>query len=324
MATPAQAPEAAPAQAPEPGPAVRSRPVLSTLLLTLLVMVAFAGNSLLGRAALGRTSIDAATFTTIRVGSAALSTWLLARLRPGRPALAGDWASGAALWAYAAAFSFAYLDLPVGVGALLLFPAVQATMVVGGLLRGERIGPAQVAGLLLAMAGLALLVGPGIHGGHPGTHSSAAPPVLAALLMVVSGAAWGVYCLRGLGSAGPLEATAGNFIRASVLALGLSLVCHARLRLDPAGCTLAAVSGALASGPVYALWYRVMRGLKAVSAAGVQLSVPALSALGGVLLLGEALSWRMTAASVVILGGIALVLAGRVRAQAGRSGRSGR
>jgi drug/metabolite transporter (DMT)-like permease len=309
----------APAQRLHPG--VRTTPAFSTLLLTLLVMVAFAGNSLLGRAALGRTGIDAASFTTIRVGTAALSLLFMARLRRGNRAIAGDWVSAAALWGYAAAFSFAYLDLPVGVGALLLFPAVQATMVVGGLLRGERVGPAQAAGLLLAMAGLALLVWPGLHvgrlsGSGSAGSASAAPALFPSLLMVLSGAAWGVYSLCGLGVTDPVGATAGNFLRASVLALGLSLVFRSHLRLDPAGCAYAAISGALASGPVYALWFRTMRGLRAVTAAGVQLSVPALSALGGVVLLGETFSWRMMAASVVILGGIALVLAGRVGVRA--------
>jgi drug/metabolite transporter (DMT)-like permease len=285
-------------------------PALPTLLLTVMVMVAFAGNSLLGRAALGRTGIDPASFTAIRVGSAALATWGLVRLRPGRSAVSGDWGSAAALMVYAGAFSFAYVQLPVGAGALLLFPAVQATMVLGGLWRGERLGPAQVAGLLLALAGLVLLVRPGA-----AAAGSAPPPLTPALLMIASGAAWGVYSLRGLGSADPAGATAGNFLRASVLALGLGLACHARLHLDPAGCGYAVVSGALASGPIYALWYRTMRGLRAVTAAGVQLSVPVLSALGGVVLLGEAFSLRMMAASVVILGGIALVLADRAGAK---------
>jgi len=276
-------------------------PSAATLLLTFLAMAAFAGNSLLCRAALGRTGIDPASFTAIRILSAALATWVLVRIRRGPARRSGSWASALALFAYAAGFSFAYRTLPAGLGALLLFLAVQATMVLWGLRRGERLGRGQCAGLALALGGLALLLRPGL----------SAPPIAASLLMLGAGVAWGIYSLRGMGSADPGGATADNFLRAAPMALLLALACRGSLRLDAAGCGYAVLSGALASGLGYALWYWAMRGLRAATAASVQLSVPVLAALAGVVLLGEPLSLRMGLASATILGGISLVVLGR-------------
>jgi len=273
-------------------------PGAGTLLLTFLAMAAFAGNSLLCRAALRHTGIDPASFTAVRILSAALATWALVRIRRGPWRRSGSWPSALALAAYAGGFSFAYRTLPAGTGALLLFLAVQATMVLWGLRRGERLGRGQTAGLLLALGGLLVLLRPGL----------SAPPLPAALLMLGAGAAWGVYSLRGMGSADPDGATADNFLRAAPMAVLLCLACRGGLRLDPAGFGYAALSGAVASGLGYALWYRAMRGLRAATAASVQLSVPVLAALAGVILLGEPLSRRLGLAAVMILGGIALVL----------------
>jgi drug/metabolite transporter (DMT)-like permease len=294
-------------------------PTASTLLLAFLAMVLFAANSLLCRAALGghaiyplgRSAIDPASFTALRIASGALATWGLVRLRrggAGAPARAGSWPSAVALFAYAACFSYAYLALPAGLGVLVLFPAVQGTMVVGGLLRGERVSLAQVAGLILALGGLVLLVRPG------SAHGTL--PFPAAALMLAAGGAWGVYSLRGMGSPDPGGATAGNFLRAVPLALGLCLAGHAGLRLDAAGFGYAVASGAVASGLGYVLWYRTIQGLRAAAAAGVQLSVPVLASLGGVALLGEAFTPRMVLASAAILGGITLALQSR----AGKAG----
>jgi drug/metabolite transporter (DMT)-like permease len=282
------------------------RPSAATLALTLATMVAFAGNSLLCRAALGRTGIDPASFTALRLGSGALASWLLvqgvappgARFRRPRAPAAGSWVSAACLFIYAAAFSFAYRSLAVSTGALLLFPACQATLVAGGLLRGERPGPGAIAGLIVALGGLALLLGPG----------AAAPAPGAAALMLAAGAAWGVYTLRGMGTGNPDRATAGNFLRAVPLALALILGARGRLHLDPAGCAYALVSGALASGLGYVLWYRAVAGLRASAAAAVQLSVPVLTVLSGLALLGETLTPRLAGAMAVILVGVALVL----------------
>jgi len=274
-------------------------PTPGILLLTILTMVFFAGNSLLCRAALRHTGLDPASFTAIRILSAALTTWAIVRLRSG-PARArsGSWPSALALFAYAAGFAYAYRTLQAGMGALLLFLAVQATMVFWGYRRGDRLGPGQCAGLVLALGGLALLLAPGL----------TAPPLAGSILMLGAGVAWGVYSLRGMGSADPAGATADNFLRAAPMALLLCLASLGRLRLDPIGCGYALVAGAVASGLGYVLWYRAMRGLRAATAASVQLSVPVLTALAGVAVLGEPLSLRLALASAAILGGIALVL----------------
>ena len=266
--------------------------------LTLLTMLAFAGNSLLCRVALRETAIDAASFTTIRLVSGALVLWLIATwLRRGKSG-DGNWISAAALFAYAAAFSFAYLELTAATGALILFGAVQATMIGRGLAGGERFAPLQVVGLVLALAGLVGLLLPGL----------SAPPLGGSLLMLGAGIAWGVYSLRGRGAGDPTRVTAGNFLRAVPLAAVLSIATLSGASLDPAGVGYAIASGALASGVGYAIWYSVLPALKATHAATVQLSVPVIAAIGGVLFLAEALSLRLVLASIAILGGIALVI----------------
>lgn len=277
--------------------------LLRTLVLTLLAMLAFAGNSLLCRLALKQTAIDPASFTSIRLISGAVVLWLIIRLRGGSHQVGGSWPSALALFAYAAAFSFAYVNLATGTGALLLFGAVQATMILTGLYRGERLRPQQSAGLLLALAGLVGLLLPGL----------AAPPLPAALLMLLAGVAWGAYSLRGRGISDPTGATAGNFLRAIPPTILLSLLWLPAISIDRSGLVYALLSGALASGVGYALWYTALRGLQATQAASVQLSVPVIAALGGVLLLGEALTPRLLLASTAILGGIALVILVRRR-----------
>jgi drug/metabolite transporter (DMT)-like permease len=266
--------------------------------LTLLTMIAFAGNSLLCRVALKHTGIDAASFTLVRLLSGAVVLYLVARLfRAGRTGK-GNWLSASALFAYAAGFSFAYGSLPAGTGALLLFGAVQATMIGRGIWRGERLHGLQLAGLVLALGGLVGLVLPGV----------SAPPPGGSLLMLGAGIAWGVYSLRGRGTGDPTWVTAGNFLRAVPLAAGLSLLLNAGTRLDGAGVGYAVASGALASGIGYAVWYSVLPALKATNAATVQLSVPVIAAIGGIVFLGEPLTLRLVAASVAILGGIGLVI----------------
>ena len=271
---------------------------LTVVALTALALIAFAGNSLLCRLALTRTDIDAATFTSVRIVSGALVLALLVRMRTPATPRAGSWSSAAALFAYAAGFSFAYEHLTAGTGALLLFGAVQATMISVGVLRGERLRQLQSAGLLLAYVGLTGLVLPGL----------AAPPLVSALLMLVAGVAWGIYSLRAKNSGDPTSATAGNFLRAVPMALGVSLVSLQSQETDSAGIMYAIASGALASGLGYAVWYTALRDLRATTAATVQLSVPVLAAAGGVLLLHEALTARLVLAGAAILGGVALVV----------------
>jgi drug/metabolite transporter (DMT)-like permease len=279
-------------------------------LLTVVALVAFAGNSLLSRAALRDTGIDAAAFTAIRIASGAIALWLIVRVRDGRGAStgAGSWRSALALFAYAAAFSFAYLSLTAATGALLLFGAVQVTMISYGRLRGERLHGIQGPGLLLALIGLVVLLFPGL----------SAPPRGAALLMICAGGAWGAYSLRGRGAAArgqdPTVETGGNFARAVPMA-GLLLAgawaLPAGLSVDAAGAALAATSGAITSGLGYAAWYAALHGLAAATAATVQLSVPVLTAAAGVVLLSEPVTPRLVLASAAVLGGIAMVILAR-------------
>jgi drug/metabolite transporter (DMT)-like permease len=264
-------------------------------------MLAFAGNSVLCRIALRETGIDAASFTTIRLASGAVVLWLIVRFFRRAQAGGGSWLSALMLFAYAAGFSFAYLSLTTATGALLLFGAVQATMICWGLWRGERFGAGQLAGLALAVGGLVGLLLPGL----------SAPPLGGAALMLMAGVAWGVYSIRGKGAGDATRVTAGNFLRAVPFAIvlsALSLLPLAEARLDAAGVACALASGAITSGLGYAIWYTVLPALKATSAATVQLSVPVIAALGGIVFLGEAVTLRFALASIAILGGIALVI----------------
>ncbi|CAN5690976.1 DMT family transporter [soil metagenome] len=271
------------------------------ILLAALSMLAFAGNSLLCRLALERTDVDAASFTSVRLLSGALMLWLLVLARrplPTADAGSGNWRSALALFAYAALFSFAYLRLTAATGALLLFGAVQVTMIGSGLWRGERFGQLQFAGLALALGGLAVLLLPGL----------SAPPLGAAGLMVAAGVAWGLYSLRGARSSDALGDTAGNFRRALPFALVLSLLTIPQARIDPLGMMYAVASGALASGLGYAIWYAVLPRLTAMRASVMQLSVPVVTAAGGVLLLDETPGLRLLLCSAAVLGGVLVVM----------------
>lgn len=272
-----------------------------TAVLTALAMLAFAGNSLLCRAALGSGAIDAASFTVVRLLSGAVVLWWIVRLRAGKVVGGGSWVSALALFAYAAGFSYAYLDLSAATGALLLFGAVQVTMIGHGLVRGERLRGLQWMGLFLATAGLVVLLLPGL----------SAPPPLAAALMGLAGIAWGVYSLRGKGAGDPLRVTAGNFLRSVPIAVALGLATTGHWHGDATGFALAVASGALTSGIGYAIWYSTLPALKATQAATVQLSVPLIAALGAVPLLGEPLTLRLLVAAMAIIGGIALVIVTR-------------
>jgi drug/metabolite transporter (DMT)-like permease len=307
-------------------------------ILTLVTMTAFAGNSLLCRLALKQTSIDAASFTFIRIISGAIALWPIVKFRkrlmvdrttsplversPNSPPVtrlprrslakaghsslprAGNWPSALALFAYAAAFSFAYISLSAGTGALLLFGAVQATMIIWGLRQGEHLRARHWIGLAFALGGLVALLFPGL----------SAPPLGGSILMLSAGIAWGIYSLRGQASGDPISETAGNFLRAVPLAAVLSVAFLPWASLDRAGIGFAILSGAIASGVGYAIWYTALPGLKAASAATVQLSVPVLAAAGGILFLGESITVRLLFASVAVLGGIALVVIEKRRA----------
>jgi drug/metabolite transporter (DMT)-like permease len=297
---------------------LRSRRIF---ILTFLAMIAFASNSLLCRAALTKGSIDPATFTFIRISSGAVALWLMLSVRKRMIAertasrlvetfcnsslLArdlslryGNWISAVALFVYAAGFSFAYRSLSAGTGALLLFGAVQATMILWGLHKGERLSMIQIVGFIVAVTGLIVLVFPGL----------SAPPLAGSILMLGAGIAWGIYSLRGKGEQNPASVTSGNFVRAVPLATVLSLAFAPWAHVDLVGIAYAIISGAVTSGLGYVIWYLALPALKAASAATVQLSVPVLTATGGILLLGEPISLRYMLASVAVLGGIALVI----------------
>ncbi len=289
-------------------PSTRSQGMVVAV-ITSFTLIAFAANSLLCRMALGGNLIDPVSFTTIRLVSGALilipiskwSRWFSESRH--EQATRGSWRAAFSLFAYAAAFSLAYISLDAGMGALILFGAVQVTMIAAALRSGESLGPAQWAGSITAIAGLIYLVSPGI----------SAPDPLGAVLMAIAGVAWGVYSVRGKGVASPVLMTAGNFLRAAPMALVASLIAYSWAHWEPAGIFLALVSGTVTSGLGYVLWYRALRGLTTAQASVLQLLVPVIAAFGGVVLLSEDVSMRLVAASVLILGGVAVAVASRQR-----------
>lgn len=270
--------------------------------MTLVAMIAFAGNSLLCRAALAQTSIDPASFTSIRLVSGALVLWLFFHFKKRELnttlMIEGNWLSAICLFSYAAAFSFAYLKLTTATGALLLFGSVQLTMLSYGFIRGERLCARQLIGLLGAFSGLLILLLPGLE----------SPPIDAALLMVLSGMAWGIYSIQGRNAKNPIAASMGNFARSIIPTLGLSIIFISQAALEFEGVLLAIASGTLASGFGYVVWYAVLPRLASMTAASVQLSVPIIAGLGGVIFLGELISLRLFISSVAVLGGIAMVI----------------
>ncbi|MBR9912197.1 MAG: DMT family transporter [Gammaproteobacteria bacterium] len=270
-----------------------SKPKLA--ITTAVVMVAFAANSILCREALASGLIGVADFTLARLASGAAILWLLVAFKRRRFAIAGDWLSAAVLFGYASCFSFAYVALSAGTGALLLFGAVQITMISYGLVSGERLTAWQSMGALSAFAGLVWFMLPGVQ----------APPIAGALLMIAAGVCWGIYSLRGRNASDATVATAGNFVRSLPLVVVLYLLASGGG--EPAaglGWIYALASGALASGLGYALWYSVLPSLSAATSATVQLSVPLIAAAGGWIFLAEALTARLLIASAIVLGGI--------------------
>lgn len=276
---------------------------LRAALLTVTAMIAFAANSLLCRMALGQEMIDAASFTTIRIIAGAATLLVIVAFRGGATRIRPHWWGVAALFCYMIFFSFAYLSLTAGTGALLLFGAVQLTMFVSALRSGERFPVLSWAGLCAAFAGLVFLVAPGV----------AAPDPLGALLMVTAGIAWGVYSLLGRRASRPLLATTANFLYSVPPAVGLSILFLDTADLSVPGALLAVASGSVASGLGYAVWYAALPHLTAGRAATVQLSVPIIAALGGVMFLSEHITVRLVVASSLTIGGIWLVLAQRSR-----------
>lgn len=274
-------------------------------LMTALAMVAFAANSVLGRMGLVETEIGAGSFTLIRLVSGAV--FLVAICLIQRKSIAGTWVSAAALLGYAATFSYAYLNISAGMGAIILFAMVQFSMLSWGLYRGETLSPLQWGGFSVAIGGLVWLVSPGVE----------APPVVSAVLIGLSGLSWGIYSLIGPGKSDPTSATTGNFIRATVLSLPIFAVAffvHPEPSPPIDGAALAVISGAITSGLGYAIWYQAVRYLSATRAGIAQLTVPAIAAIGGVIFLAEPITLRFAISTALILGGVGLAVLTRTPA----------
>ena len=278
---------------------------LRTLASTVVALVAFAANSVLCRLALGEAAIDAASFSTIRLASGASMLWLTSTALAGNAPRKqyGDWTSASLLFLYAVPFSYAYVTLSTGTGALILFGSVQAAMILNALLSGEGPLVSEWLGLFAAVMGLVYLLFPGL----------SAPPFVGSALMAVAGISWGLYSLRGRRSEDPVRVTTGNFVRSVPFVAVLSLVMWRSSSVSGKGAILALLSGALTSGGGYVVWYQALRGLTATRAAIVQLSVPVLAAIGGVVFLSETITPRLLVSTFIILGGVCLAIVSRQR-----------
>ena len=288
---------------------------MKTVILTTLALIAFAANSVLCRLALGGGTIDAASFTVIRLIAGIIVLFIIAAFAA--PLIAatpsksesiqsrGSWQAGAMLFLYAVTFSFAYISLDTGTGALILFGSVQITMILWSLITGTRLQRLEWAGVVVAFAGFVYLVMPGV----------SAPSLTGFLLMTSAGSAWGIYTLKGRGSASPLMDTTFNFVRTIPFLLILLLLTFQQAEFSMQGAVLASLSGGLASGVGYTIWYSALRGLSSTQAAVVQLSVPIIAAMGGVVIVSEPITARLLLSTCLILGGIVLVIYSRYQPQ---------
>jgi len=289
---------------------------MKTVLLSLLALIAFAGNSVLSRLGLGENLsddvIDPASFTSIRLASGVVMLFILLALSgpsqsgQQRPLSKGSWLAALSLFLYAALFSYAYLTLDTATGALILFGSVQITMITVGCLRGRRLSAFELAGMCMAIAGFVYLFLPEL----------SKPSLLGFATMSLAGIAWGDYTLRGQGASHPLSTTAYNFLRTlplvALLLIGLMLT-GAETNLSQRGVLLAMASGAITSGIGYAIWYAALNGLSTTQAAVIQLSVPIIAAIGGVMFANELISIRLVLAAALVLGGVLLVILGRAK-----------
>ncbi len=273
---------------------------LKIAILSILALIAFASNSIICRLALREDTIDAGSFTVVRLVSGAVALWIILIMSGYRKKTEyqGSWISASMLFLYAIAFSFAYIELDAGVGALIMFGAVQVTMLLTGLIQGERSDFIQWLGMIAAFAGLVYLVSPGL----------TAPPILSSAIMIVAGIAWGVYSLRGRGNNNPIAVTTDNFIRTIPFSFIIALVLFPQIQLTTEGFLWAVLSGAVTSGVGYIIWYAALRGLTRTRASVIQLSVPVIAAIGGVILLSEDITLRLVLSAILTLGGIAIVI----------------
>jgi drug/metabolite transporter (DMT)-like permease len=277
--------------------------LIKTITFTVLALVAFAANSVLCRLALGEETIDASSFTIIRLLSGAIVLLLILQFRgkKNNSSAKGSWLAGIMLFLYAAPFSFAYIMLDTGTGALILFGAVQITMILASLMTGNRLHIAEWIGVTIACSGFVYLVLPEV----------SKPSVVGFALMSIAGIAWGIYTIKGGGSVNPLSDTAYNFARSIPLVLILAVIAYQTTHISSKGALLAIISGGIASGIGYTIWYIALGGLSVTQAAVVQLSVPVIAALGGVIFVSEKISLRLTLSALLILGGILTVILGK-------------
>ena len=276
---------------------------MKIVLYTALALLAFAGNSILCRLALGEDAIDAASFTAIRLlsGIIVLATIMKMTQARGTITSGGSWKASFMLFLYAVTFSYAYVSLETGIGALILFGSVQITMILVGLLSGNRFHYFEWLGVLVAFAGFVYLVMPGV----------TAPSLIGFILMSIAGIAWGFYTLAGKGSVNPLCDTSSNFLRTLPLVIVLVAVTFQHSTMSQKGILLAVLSGGIASGIGYTIWYTALGGLSAIQAAVLQLFVPVIAAVGGVVFADEIFSFRLALSSILILSGILAVILGR-------------
>ena len=273
-----------------------------TIILTALALTAFAANSVLCRLALGDRTIDASSFTVVRLLSGAIVLFLIIKIKNKSGMLTkGSWSASLMLFLYAITFSFAYITLDTGTGALILFGSVQITMILLSILSGSRLHITECLGVVISFLGFLYLVLPGV----------TTPSLPGFILMTVAGIAWGIYTLKGRGSTSPVIDTAYNFLRTIPFVSILAVLTFNQMSYSSTGILLAILSGAIASGIGYAIWYSALRGLSTAQAAVVQLLVPVIAALGGVIFVSEAITLRLTLSAILILGGILLVVLGR-------------
>lgn len=277
--------------------------LLKIISLTGLALIAFAANSVLCRLALGERAIDASGFTSIRLLTGGLVLFGIIRINnnKGNQTTKGSWISGFMLFLYAIAFSYAYISLETGTGALILFGAVQITMILLSVFSGHSLHKTEWIGVIIAFSGFVYLLLPGVH----------MPSIIGFMLMTVSGIAWGIYTINGQGSKNPLLDTTHNFLKTIPFVLLLIIITFNKENYSTEGIILAVISGGITSGIGYTIWYMALRGLTSVQAAVVQLLVPIIAAFGGVLFISERITFRLIAASLLILGGILVVVLGK-------------
>jgi drug/metabolite transporter (DMT)-like permease len=279
--------------------------LIKTILFTGLALIAFAANSVLCRLALGGSAIDASTFTIVRLLSGVIVLTVILNISKinsnSSPSTKGSWPASIALFLYAFTFSFAYVTLETATGALILFGSVQITMILLTIFSGNRLHISEWVGMAIAFAGFVYLVLPGV----------TTPSVIGFFLMTVSGIAWGVYTLKGRGSKSPIMDTAYNFLRTLPFVIILAIITMKYAHYSAEGILLAALSGGIASGIGYMIWYSALSGLSVTQAAVLQLLVPVIAAFGGIIFVSESISLRLAVSSTMILGGILMVVLGR-------------